>query len=611
MQTPFLLYTIYMNSLKSFFAHSHFSSLLTVFGSIVVFFDWFLFLLTLFQSFLPSLVFLGAFISLIPLLFVGRKIWGGTSSEIRLVIIFSLFFTLLIGIYTVPTIFSGRDQGSISEAAFRLAQNGKLIFSTPASHTFFALHEKGPAQNFPGFAYTKTGDLITQFPLGYTSWLAGFVILFGEHGFIISNTLLLFLSLLFFYALLRKFVHPLYASAGLLLFATSFILIWFAKMTLSENLALFLFLSLCFALISFFEEGKILFYVSALLSASLLAFTRIEGFVILGITIAILTCSPYTNIIRKKYLWRSILLPLLFFLCVFIIDVIVNLPYYTVIGKALFKFLHITKSETLSTPITSLSPSLWSHFFLYGLGIVFILGLTAILFFIKEKRWLLLMPTLLTLPTFIYLIDPNISPDHPWMLRRFLFSIFPTLLFSAIVGIARLFSFQKSIPFSTPKGKPFFAVTFLFLILLLSIYPAFIFGFSFAENRGLKEQALSVSQLFLDTDLVLVERGVTGSGFSMMTGTTSYLTEKNIVYFFNPNDLFSLNTTPYTHVYLIVPEKDQLRYTTILDRHLSFQKTILFSTNQLENTPSAESNIFPSFPKKVIKETRNSLFIFH
>ena len=611
MQTPFLLYTIYMNSLKSFFAHSHFSSLLTVFGSIVVFFGWFLFLLTLFQSFLPSLVFLGAFISLIPLLFVGRKIWGGTSSEIRLVIIFSLFFTLLIGIYTVPTIFSGRDQGSISEAAFRLAQNGKLIFSTPASHTFFALHEKGPAQNFPGFAYTKTGDLITQFPLGYTSWLAGFVILFGEHGFIISNTLLLFLSLLFFYALLRKFVHPLYASAGLLLFATSFILIWFAKMTLSENLALFLFLSLCFALISFFEEGKILFYVSALLSASLLAFTRIEGFVILGITIAILTCSPYTNIIRKKYLWRSILLPLLFFLCVFIIDVIVNLPYYTVIGKALFKFLHITKSETLSTSITSLSPSLWSYFFLYGLGIVFILGLTAILFFIKEKRWLLLMPTLLTLPTFIYLIDPNISPDHPWMLRRFLFSIFPTLLFSAIVGIARLFSLQKSIPFSTPKGKPFFAVTFLFLILLLSIYPAFIFGFSFAENRGLKEQALSVSQLFLDTDLVLVERGVTGSGFSMMTGTTSYLTEKNIVYFFNPNDLFSLNTTPYTHVYLIVPEKDQLRYTTILDHHLSFQRTILFSTNQLENTPSAESNIFPSFPKKVIKETRNSLFMFH
>jgi len=600
-----------MNSLKSFFAHSHFSSLLTVFGSIVVFFGWFLFLLTLFQSFLPSLVFLGAFISLIPLLFVGRKIWGGTSSEIRLVIIFSLFFTLLIGIYTVPTIFSGRDQGSISEAAFRLAQNGKLIFSTPASHTFFALHEKGPAQNFPGFAYTKTGDLITQFPLGYTSWLAGFVILFGEHGFIISNTLLLFLSLLFFYALLRKFVHPLYASAGLLLFATSFILIWFAKMTLSENLALFLFLSLCFALISFFEEGKILFYVSALLSASLLAFTRIEGFVILGITIVILTCSPYTNIIRKKYLWRSILLPLVLFLCVFIIDVIVNLPYYTVIGKALFKFLHITKSETLSTSITSLSPSLWSYFFLYGLGIVFILGLTAILFFIKEKRWLLLMPTLLTLPTFIYLIDPNISPDHPWMLRRFLFSIFPTLLFSAIVGIARLFSLQKSIPFSTPKGKPFFAVTFLFLILLLSIYPAFIFGFSFAENRGLKEQALSVSQLFLDTDLVLVERGVTGSGFSMMTGTTSYLTEKNIVYFFNPNDLFSLNTTPYTHVYLIVPEKDQLRYTTILDRHLSFQKTILFSTNQLENTPSAESNIFPSFPKKVIKETRNSLFMFH
>ncbi len=598
-----------MHYLKSLFTHTHISMAPIAIGGIFVLFLWFLFLLTLLNIFIPSFVFLGAGISILSLVLIGKKMLFHTSLEMRLVILFSLVFTFLIGMYTVPTIFSGRDQGSISEASFRLAQNNKLIFSTPTSHTFFALHEQGLAQNFPGFAYTQTGELVTQFPLGYISWLAGCITLFGEKGFIINNTVLLFLSMIFFYALIRKFTHPFYASLGLILFSTSFLFVWFTKITLSENLALFLFLFLCYSLISFIEKGTLLSYATTLLTTSLLVFTRIEGFAILSVVCFILFLQKNTRSIIRRYFWRSFLLPASFFIVILIIDFNVNLPYYTMIGKALFKFLHITESASFSPSMTNVSPSLWSIFFLYGLGIIFILGLTSILFFIKEKKWILLLPAFLAFPTFIYLVDPNISPDHPWMLRRFFFSVFPALLFSAIIGIASLFSSKKHLPFELPKGKLFFVLILSFFILFIAQYPAFIFGFSFAENQDLKKQVLATSQMFLDTDLVLVARDVTGNGFSMMTGTASYLTQKNVVYFFNPNDLSLLDTTPYTNVYLIVPEKDQMRYTLPFGHRLSFQKTLIFKTNQLEN-PIIQSTIFPSFPKKIIKETRNSLFLF-
>lgn len=600
-----------MNHLRSLLSSSKLSSLIACFSGCFVVFGYFVFLLTLSHTFFTPIIFFSVFLTGIGSIFFGTKLFVHSPSDIRAVFILSSLFIFLLAFFTVPTIFSGRDQGSISEAMYRLAQNNTLQFSFPASETFFKIHTEGTAQNFPGFAYTKTGKLITQFPLGYTSFLASFIVIFGGQGYIIGNSVLLFLSLLLFYALLRKFVHPLYAFAGLFLFSTSFILIWFTKMTLSENYALFLFLFLCFVLLSFFEEKKIFFHHLSIISASLLAFTRIEGFAIFGITLVLLFHNKYSRIFWKQHFWKNFFLPFSILLLIFIVDFITNLPYYTMIGKALFKFLHLTKQEGVVTTITSTSPSLWSLLFLYGLGMIFILGIASILFFVREKKWLLLVPTLLALPTFIYLIDPHISPDHPWMLRRFFFSLFPVLVFSAVIGIASLFSQKESFPLKSPKGKSFFFLTLLFSVLVIIQYPAFMYGFSLSENRGLKEQVLSFSETFLDTDLILVERNATGNGFAMMTGVAQYLTGKNFVYFFNPNDLSILDMTGYTNVYLLIPERDQLRYTLPFGNRLSFQKTVIFKTEQLENNSEKVSTLFPLFPEKIIKETRNSLYLFH
>lgn len=585
-------------------------NLVILFGLCFIVFGWLALTLTLGNIFFPWALACGAFTLFSLALFVGIKLLSRSSIDFRIAFFLSLCIAFLIGLYTVPTLFSGRDQGSISEAAYRLTQNGQLTFSTDASRAFFALHEKGTALNFPGFAYTETGELITQFPLAYTSWLASFVSLFGMSGFALANSILFFLSLLILYALLRIFVHPFYAFSGLILMIGSFLPLWFARVTLSENLALFLFLFLTFSLILFLREGKFISYVGVLFAGGLFAFTRIEGFAFLFFTLAILFCSKYARHIWITYPWKSILLPGLFFAIILWRDLIVNLPYYRIIGKALVKFLRqFTDGHIVNTLAPVSAPVvLESVFFWYGLLILFLLGLFSLILLIKKRYFLILLPTLIAFPTFIYLIDPNISSDHPWMLRRYLFSVFPTLLFSAIVGLALLFAKKEQFPLERPHGKRLFFVSIILIGLFTLQYPAWSHSLFFAENRGLLEQTMTFSQQFSGTDLVLIDRGVTGDGFSMITGPAQYLSGKNMVYFFNPYDLTLLDTTLFSHIYLLTPDDTLSRYRDVFGERMTFLHPVIFSTEKFQSNIS--KNSFSSFglPEKSLIETHNSLF---
>lgn len=584
-------------------------TLLTLFGLSFVIFGWFVFLLALFGLFLSPLIILGALLTGALILFIGRKLLIQAPLDLKVALLVSVLFVTLIGYFSEPTVFSGRDQGSISEAAFRLTQNGQLAFSTQASRSFFQIYGEGTALNFPGFAYTKAGDLITQFPLGYTAWIGSFISLFGPLGIAIANTILLFLFFLALYSLLRLFVHPYYAFAGLSLALFSFLPTWFAKITLSENLAVFLFTFLVFSLILFLREGKFISYVGVLLSTGLFAFTRIEGFAFLILALIIILSSQHGRSIWKNYPWKSLIFPGLFFLFIFLRDFFINLPYYKMMGKALLKFSHQLGSGSVVGDLTGSSGffPLGSVFFLYGLLALFIVGLFGILIFIKEKRFLLLLPAAIALPTFLYLFDPNISLDHPWMLRRFLFSLFPTLLFSATVGLALLFAREKTFPIARPRGKRLFFVSIIFLGLITLEYPAWSYGLSFAENRTLSGQIAAFSQEFSDKDLILVDRNATGDGFSMLSGPAQFLFGKNMVYFFNPYDLAALDATGFAHTYLLVPEGDQARYVAAFGSRLVLKKTVTFESVRFENI-SLEDGTALHLPKKISEKTRNLLF---
>lgn len=580
-----------------------------LFGLVFVVFGWFLFILTISGFFLSSLVILGLILTFIAAAFIGWKMLSRAPTDFKIAFFIALAFASFVGYFSEPTIFSGRDQGSIAEAGFRLAQNGQLSFATPASESFFKIYDEGTALNFPGFAYTLDGDLITQFPLGYIAWLAGFITLFGLYGSIVANALLLFLFLFTLYNLLKLFVHPYYAFFGLALVIFSFLPMWFAKFTLSENLSLFLFVFLAYNLILFLRDGKPLSYTSVLLTAGLFAFTRIEGFAFLVISLIILFWNKNARHIWKTYPWSSIILPAIIFTFIFLRDFFINLPYYKMIAKALLKFLNQIGMGSITGDLaqTGSSLTLGEVFFLYGLLAIFVFGFFGLLVFIKEKHYLPIIPTVLALPTFIYFFDPNISLDHPWMLRRYLFSLFPALLFSAVVGLALLFAREKTFPIAKPQGKRLFFVSVIFLGLIILQYPAWSSGIFFAENHSLLKQVENFAQEFSDKDLILVDRNATGNGLTMLTGPAQFLYNKNAIYFFNPYDLANLDTASFENIYLLVPEEDQARYVSVFGNRLVFQKTVTFSLEQFENL-SLENKSPLRLPQKTTKETHNLLF---
>jgi len=583
-------------------------NLITLFGLCFVVFGWLALTLCLSNMFFSWAILLGLFSLSILLVLLGKKLFSLTSIDLKVITLISLCIALFIGYNTIPTLFSGRDQGSLSEASYRLAENHQLTFSNKASQSFFTLYGPGTALNFPGFVYTKQGELLTQFPLAYIAWLASFVSLFGLSGFTIANVLLLFLSLITFYSLLRIFVQRWYAFAGFLLFIGSFLPLWFAKTTLSENLALFLFLFLIRSLVLFLKQGKFISYASTLLAGGLFVFTRIEGFVFLFLILCLLLVNQKARTLWKTYPWKSIILPGIIFIGILLRDFFVNIPYYKAIGKALIKFLNgIFGTNIITYPTNTSSLHLESILFSYGLLIIFLIGLFSLIVLARKKYYLALLPAYIALPTFLYLFDPNISPDHPWMLRRYLFSLFPTLLFSVIVGLATLFAKTHS-PFEKLSGKRLFFVTTLIASLLILQYPAWKHSILFSENDTLLKQTLLFSQQFSDTDLILVDREVTGDGFSMITGPAQYLTKKNIVYFFNPYDLTRLDTSSFSHIYLLTPEKNIDRYREVFGQRMAFSQSVLFSTQRFQLKTSDNSSFFTPLPQKITVETHNSLF---
>ncbi len=488
-----------------------------------------------------------------------------------------------------PTVFTGRDQGSIATAAIALSEYHSFSFSIPVARTFSAIHEPGIAQNFPGFFYTDEGNLLTQFPLAYTAWLASFFALFHLNGFAIANSILFALSLISFYFLLRPFLERLLSFIGTLLFATSFLPVWFGRFTLTENLALFLFLFLSFSLVQLKTSGRFVYYASALSAAGMLCFTRIEGFAILFVTLLLISRLPAAQHIWKRYPKKSILIPSALFILTIIEVSSESWPFLTVMMKAAKSFatgIMTSGSALMSTHSPFIS--LLILFFLYGLILIFFLGFGGILLLLKRKEYTALIPVFLALPTFAYLFFPNITPDHPWMLRRYLPTIYPALMFAAIIGLTLLFQKRKSFPLDFPSDSRHR------LIFTLILIGSFVFQMS-AWQRGLltweNHKLLGITRDIADSfgpkDLILIDRNASGSPFAMIAGPLASLYHKNAVYFFDPLDLQKIDRSPYEHVWLITPADQATEWKQALSGyHLRFDRNLAIGSISLGSNPS-------------------------
>ena len=499
------------------------------------------------------------------------------SRELIFVSIAFLFVVTFFSFFSQPSVFTGRDPGSFSEAAARLAQNHKLEFSTPASDEFFKLHNPGRALNFPGFYYTASGELITQFSLVYIAWLALFFAVFGVTGFLIANAFLLFTFLLSFYLMLRLFLKTSSALPIMLLTSTSFVFMWFSKFTLSENIALPLVWLTILALMLFLKNQRKLYYLVFLSSVFLLCFARIEGISFLIASIIIVSLNKDARAFVQKNIISRFFLPAFILFLFFITNAYVDVYFYKEILKALLPSVSLPQAKYLGEIKNSILPDFYSVkiFYLYGVLGFFIVGGFATLQTLWKKEFYKLVPFFMILPTFVYFFDSQITPDHPWMLRRFMFSLIPCAIFYTGLLLGKWFE-AKNI-----KTKTLAAL--ISLVLLAMNLPAFLKYVSYTENEGLLSQTKTLSLKFSAKDLILIDREATGDGWSMLGGPMNYLYGKNAVYFFNNQDLTKLDTSSFSNVYLIAPSKQVPFYlSSTIGERLTETDSYTFKTNRLD-----------------------------
>ncbi|HAI73825.1 TPA: hypothetical protein DCL22_00350 [Candidatus Moranbacteria bacterium] len=522
----------------------------------------------------------------------------GNDSKIQLfsVSLISILFIIFLSSSAEPTVFSGRDQGSFSEAAIRLSQNHRLEFETPTSKEFFKIYGPGTALNFPGFNYTTDGKLITHFSIGYIAWLAIFYSLFGLNGLAIANGILFFLFLISFFLLAKIHSNAESAFFAFALTLSSFVFSWFFKFTLSENLVLGLiwFGILEFSLFLKYRDHFFLF--SALGAFLILAFTRIEAWAFL-LALAVVFFIFYKKDKKKiEKINRKILLWLLgIFFIIFLINLKVNSQFYLSSLKGLINSFSAEESSLSSVSALSY---LLKIFYYYNILPFLLIGLTGISYFIWKKRYDLLVPFFIILPIFIYLIHPGISIDHPWMLRRFSFAIIPLGIFCAVLIIDRLFS----------KKLYFFPLAFILVAGNLFFSTPY---WNFSENKNLLAQTKTLSENFDNNDLILVDRLASGNGWSMISGPLNFLYGKQAAYFFNPTDLDKIDATKFDNIYFIIPDQSLALYEKFgLPEKLIPQKDYSLQRSYLDTTDiDTTSGIFSNLPLKSESVTQGKIYL--
>lgn len=508
----------------------------------------------------------------------------------------SIFILINTFVFFQPqTLFSGRDQGSISQAALYLSEKHAFHFKTQESSAFFDSYGEGKALHFPGFYYDQQGNLVTQFPHPTIAWYASLLSLGIPSPFhiIVGNSITLFLSFFSFCLILFHFFKrkTVYIFGSLFLF--SFPIWWFSRFSLTENVMLASLWMTLFLFVRFLETPNAKRFFLVFFSCLLLLAVRIEGPVFVLLMGIVLFFLPKTRLFFKRKPLTRIFLPATILLGFFLLTIFTNIPFFTTIAKAIFETLGLRESpELTSATIKNASFfTLWKILFLYGLGVIILSGIFGIFFLIKRKLFLK-SPGVLSIlfvlsPGLLYLFIPFISPDHPWMLRRFMIA---TLGFFILL----LAYVWNNIPKDTYHFRLKKVLKTLLVLIFLSQTIPFLFFFAIRQDAQLEKQVKAFAKNFTPHNtLLLVDKSATGSGFVMLPSLFTSLGIPS-VYFFNPEDFSKVKFTNFEHVYLLVeknaltpygkiPDTDGVHVPAFEDRRLS------------DTTHNASSFSFPDY----------------
>ena len=455
-------------------------------------------------------------------------------------------FAFGLSIYTTPTIFGGRDEGSFSNSAIMLSTDHSLSHQDALAKEFFGIYGPGKAYNFPGFNYSQNGELVSQFLPGFPSWVGFWYSLLGEFGIKFANFFPYVTFIFSFFLVLKRFVgNEKFAYWGTVIMATTLPAVLFYKFTLTEIFfASLLWLSLHF-LLKYLKDRSYQKYVAIFIPMILASFVRIETLGIAFALVLIIIGADFAHAKIPRYQLMFFALGLSMAISFF-----ASPHFYVDSIKNAFEFTLPQTSSQVQPGSSSILPDDWQGFYLikvffnYNILPLLLIGGTMIVLVVRKKRWKMLYPFFLLSPTLIYLVDANISLDHPWMLRRFLFSIIPLFLLYTMFLLYNLSS-------KFPKV----ALTVIIFIFALDLLQTSQFVLA-SQNRGLMDQANSITQNFNSNDLLLFSRNSSGSGWSLISEPLRNINERHAVYFFNPNDLAKIDLQKFGSVYLFTSNEE-------------------------------------------------------
>ena len=523
------------------------------------------------------------------------------SNSFKFLVLLVLGVGISLSFFTTPTIFGGRDEGSYSNSAIMMVNDNQRSHDSKLIENFFNIYGESKALNFPGFQYNSKEHLESQFLPGYPSWLAIWYQSFGLNGLKFANLFPFLTLILSFYLLIVKTLPLIkdpepkvclvckdkncwarlnqaeqFGWLGAILLMTFMPLAVFYKFTLSELYFASLAWFSTYLLIRYLENRLLRNFKLIFIPLFLMLFVRIEAAAIIFTFLIIMIGKDFNHLKQARFQFFFALSGIILLLVIWL-----EPNFFINAAKGISEISGLNTNAIPEARETTLFgkifPDDWKNFyafkiwFNYNLVPFFIMTGVFLFFFFKSvlknkkfgnKKARVIIPFLLFSPTFIYLIDANISLDHPWMLRRWLFTIIPISFFYSTFFLFYL----------RQKNQVLFRLIFTFLIIAnLTLFTTPSEGvqghqtnfFTFSQNKKLLKQVQELSELFKKDDLILISQKTSGSGWSSVAEPMRNIFNRQAVYFFNAKDYAELDHNDFKNIYLITSEEEEFLYENI------------------------------------------------
>jgi len=363
----------------------------------------------------------------------------------------------------------------------------------------------------------KPGNL--GFLPGYHSYLAIFMYYFGlKNMLMLANALLYLFSITCIYLVGKNLYGRKIAIISTLFFITNYVSLWFSRRTNNENLGLFLFWFIVLLLIYIIKNKDFKYFIFLIPTLITFFFVRGESLLLIIPALFVIFIIIFKNrfkINRNSFNIKKF--SLLFFVTNLLIIVISlysfgfyyknNNAFFEESAKTIKMYMLSTLGRISSTTVKDLklannahnySPPVYQDFTTHATRYVFdvlkayfliqflFLGLISI----RKINLNLIIIVAMSSPFFAFLIYPAITPDNPWMMRKYWMVFIPLtyILFGYFVNSNR---FNKKVKI--------LIISLLFIIQSSLSLPVI----TFAENRGLIDSLDKLVKKIPDADLII------------------------------------------------------------------------------------------------------------